>query len=60
MNLAKLVEKVSKQLNLSDVEEDGLLHDINNLRGNEWLDLVEENCDEETIKEFKKSITGLY
>jgi len=35
-----------------------LLHDINNLRGDEWLETVAQNCSKEIIKEFKKICKG--
>lgn len=48
--------KLKKVCHLNKEEADDLLHDLNNLRGNEWLEIVEDNCDDEELliafKEF--------
>jgi len=49
-----LINKIGKELNLSVMERNDLCHDLNNLRGEEWLDWIEEDCTKETVKEFKK------
>ncbi len=49
--------KLQDVCNLSIEETDDLLHDLNNLRGDEWLEIVEDNCnDEELLIAFKKFI----
>ena len=49
-------KKLKKVCHLNKEEADDLLHDLNNLRGNEWLEVVEDNCDDEKLliafKEF--------
>lgn len=49
-------KKLKKVCHLNKEEADDLLHDLNNLRGNEWLEIVEDNCDDEKLliafKEF--------
>lgn len=53
-NVEELVRKISHEAGLDAYETMTLLHDINNLRGDEWLDVVEEYCSAETIEQFKK------
>ena len=53
MDIEQLVHKISKQADLTYDEEETLLHDINNLRADEWLDIIEECCTKKVIKEFK-------
>lgn len=48
---------VAKKLNLENYEYEMLIHDVNNLRGNEWTEYVEETGDKELIKAFKQVIT---
>lgn len=44
-----------KKLGLEDpFEIDEFVSDINNLRGDEWLDEIEKVCTEEEIAEFKE------
>lgn len=44
-----------KKLGLEDpFEIDEFVSDINNLRGNEWLDEIKKVCTEEEIAEFKE------
>jgi hypothetical protein len=51
-NKEELIFKVARELDLSFEEKEMLLHDINNLRGNEWLEDVLENCTKNTIINF--------
>ena len=60
-NLEEIVNTISQEakLNSKDKEfsifllEEMILHDLKNLRGDEWLDFVEENCSKSTIRKFK-------
>ena len=54
--MEQLVHKISRQLRLNKIETDLLLHDINNLRGEEWLSEIEANCSQDIVKTFKKLI----
>lgn len=54
--MEQLVHKISRQLQLNEIETDLLLHDINNLRGEEWLPDIEANCSQDIINSFKKLI----
>ena len=56
MEVEELVTVITKEANLNYYESDMLLHDINNLRGNEWMETVKANCNKKTIREFKKVI----
>lgn len=56
MEVVELVTIITKEANLNYYESDMLLHDINNLRGDEWLETVKANCSKKTIREFKKVI----
>lgn len=56
MIIKETINKIVKQANLNSYEADMLLHDINNLRGNEWLDVVEKHCSKRVISTFKKII----
>lgn len=48
---------ITKKLDLDAYEEDDLIHDLNNLRGDEWIDaMVAAGIDKKTIKNFKKFI----
>lgn len=58
MKVEELVNVISKEANLNYYESDMLLHDINNLRGDEWLNTVMQSCSKEIIKEFKKICKG--
>lgn len=55
-DVEELVLKIAKQAKLTHEEREMLLHDINNLRGDEWLEVVEDCCSKKTIKEFKEII----
>ena len=55
-NLGRLVNRIVKEADLSIEDSDMLLHDINNLRGDEWLDIVKKNCSKETYQAFRKLI----
>ena len=58
MEVEELVNKITKEANLNYYESDMLLHDINNLRGDEWLETIKAGCSEETIRQFKKMCKG--
>lgn len=58
MEVEELVNIISKEANLNYYESDMLLHDINNLRGDEWLNTVMQNCSKETIQKFKRIINS--
>ena len=58
MEVEELVNKITKQAKLSYYESDMLLHDINNLRGDEWLETINARCSKETIREFKNMCKG--
>lgn len=49
------LEKFIKKLGLEDEYDiETFVHDVNNLRGNEWLEDIENVCSPEEIKEFKE------
>ena len=52
IDVDELVDDIAKQADLDLYETDMLLHDINNLRENEWIDIIEEYCEEETKNQF--------
>nr|DAL62332.1 MAG TPA_asm: hypothetical protein [Caudoviricetes sp.] len=54
MEIEELVNKITKEADLDFHESEMLLHDINDLRGDEWLEIIIERCKKETIKEFEK------
>ena len=50
-------EYLTEILNLNEDEEDMLIHDLNNLRGDEWIDyMIAAGVDKQTINNFKKFI----
>ena len=50
-------EYLTNILNLDEDEEDMLIHDLNNLRGDEWIDyMVAAGIDKKTINNFKRFI----
>nr|DAN90657.1 MAG TPA: hypothetical protein [Bacteriophage sp.] len=54
MEIEELVNKITKEADLDYYDANMLLHDINNLRGDEWLETIKLRCKKETIKEFEK------
>ena len=52
IDIDELVDDIAKQADLDSYESDMLLHDINNLRGDEWIEIIEEYCEEETKNQF--------
>lgn len=52
----ELVLKIAKEMELNSYDTERLVHDINNLRGSEWLEEILECCSAETFKEFSKLI----
>lgn len=54
--MENLVLKIAKEINLNEHETEIPLHDINNLRGYEWEEIIKNQCTKETYKEFKKTI----
>ena len=52
IDIDELVDDIAKQADLDLYEADMLLHDINNLRRDEWIDIIEEYCEEETKNQF--------
>lgn len=47
---------IADTLNLNQKERDMFLHDINNLRGEEWLPDIERYCNPVQIEDFKEII----
>ena len=41
IDIDELVDDIAKQADLDSYEADMLLHDINNLRGDEWIEIIE-------------------
>ena len=52
----KLILKIAKEMDLDSYGTEMLIHDVNNSRGNEWLEGILECCSTETFKEFSKMI----
>ena len=48
-----VAKEIANKLNLSSNDYNTLLHDINNLRGDEWLEQVKSLNDEELLNRFK-------
>lgn len=44
--------ELAKEMNLDFEGADNLLHDLNNLRADEWFDTVLDRCSDETIEKF--------
>ena len=53
-----IIFEIAKKLDLNKADEEMLLHDVNNSRGDEWLEQVKESCSEEDVSRFKK-IAGI-
>lgn len=53
MFVEELAFKIAKQLDFSYEDFEMLLHDIKNLRKDEWLDIVEKGCTKDVVREFK-------
>lgn len=53
-----IIFEIAKKLDLNKADEEMLLHDVNNSRGDEWLEQVKESCSEEDVSSFKK-IAGI-
>lgn len=56
MEREELLFEIAKQLNLSYRDYEMLIEDINNLRGDEWIETVSELQDKNIIKKFKEEI----
>lgn len=54
MDKEELIYELAKKMGLSKYEHEMFLHDVNNLRGSEWLDQVQDLSDEELLKNFKE------
>ena len=52
----KLILKIAKEMELDSHGTEMLIHDVNNSRGDEWLEEILECCSIETFKEFSKMI----
>jgi hypothetical protein len=48
------LQRITKQLGLGRSEASMFIHDVNNLRGDEWLEWVQEECTPEDAKKFEK------
>lgn len=58
-DIDKWVNILTKKLDLSSDEQDDLLHDLNNLRGDEWIEVVEKNIkDDKLVKAFKEFVSS--
>ena len=42
----EIINKIARKLRLDATETEDFIHDINNLRGDEWLDYIEDECPE--------------
>lgn len=51
-----IILEVVKKADLSATDMELLRHDVNNLRGNEWLDVVEDTGDKELLRVFKQML----
>lgn len=56
----ELILKIAKEMDLAKHEVEMLESDINNLRGDEWIENVFESCSPETFKEFFKVVKPQY
>ena len=54
--MTELVLKIAKEMGLKAHEAEMLESDINNLRGDEWMEEILESCSPETFKKFFKTI----
>lgn len=52
----ELISKIANEMELNEYEKEMFIHDVNNLRGGEWLEEILECCSIETFKEFSKMI----
>ena len=55
-----LILKIAKEMNLKNHEVEMLESDINNLRGDEWMEEILESCSSETFREFFKIVKPKY
>ena len=55
-NSNETIQKVINTLNLSAADAEMLIHDVNNLRGHEWLEAIENLGDAELLASFKSAI----
>ena len=49
----EIINKIARKLKLDKSEIEDFIHDINNLRGDEWLEYIEDECPE-YLNQFKK------
>jgi hypothetical protein len=55
-NIQTLVLKISQEVNMNMEETEMLQHDIWNLRGHEWAEVVKKHCTKETQELFEKLV----
>lgn len=55
-NIQTLVLKISQEVNMNMEETEMLQHDIWNLRGHEWAEVVRRHCTKETQELFEKLV----
>lgn len=56
MEKEEILFEIGKKLDLDAYDYETLTHDVNNLRGAEWLDEVASIGDKKLLKAFKKII----
>lgn len=50
--------ELCQQMRLDKDESEMFLHDVNNLRGDEWLSVVQESCSLQMFRQFKKLVVS--
>lgn len=55
----ELFLKISDEMNLNAYETEMLIHDVHNLRGDEWIEDIKERCSRATSKRFQATINSL-
>lgn len=52
----ELINEVADELKLTVIEKDNFIHDVNNLRGDEWFSIVRESCSLRLANAFENLI----
>lgn len=55
-NKTEILDAIADELKLNDYTKEVLIHDVNNLRGDEWVKVIKTSCSPELVAKFMKLI----
>ena len=54
----KTLHEIARSLRLDHEKTIDFIHDVNNLRGDEWLSIIKEECTATQYRAYKKILIG--